>query len=129
MINWRFQSLCIVYLWCHKKRYHSVIVDGKEAKVTFHKFPPEYLAKRRQWTQAIRRDVGKYFRPGKWTKICSLHFKPTQHKKGKSTVQHLPSEFDNYSSSCRSAGGTKAAHRHLLCRSSPLKDRNFGSGS
>ena len=27
------------------------------------------------------------------------------------------------------AGGTKAAHRRLLCRSSPLKDRNSGSGS
>ena len=114
---------------CRKKRYHSVIVDGKEAKVTFHKFPPEYLAKRRQWTHAIRRDVGKYFRPGKWTKICSLHYKPTYFYNYWSSYRTLREDAVPLTFPFDAAGGTKAAHRHLLCRSSPLKDRNFGSGS
>ena len=53
-------------------------ITGKQAKVTYHSFPSESnRAKRKQWIHAIRRDVGKHFKPGKWTKICSLHFKET----------------------------------------------------
>ena len=55
-------------------------VDGKEVKVTYHNFPSDSsinLSKRKQWLRAIRRDVGKNFRPSRWTKICSLHFKET----------------------------------------------------
>ena len=53
-------------------------IAGKQAKVTYHSFPSESnRAKRKQWIHAIRRDVGKHFKPGKWTKICSLHFKET----------------------------------------------------
>ena len=109
-------------------------IDGKEAKVTFHTFPPDSSAnhtKRRQWIHAIRRDVGKYFKPGKWTKTCSLHFRPT--------------DFYNYWSSCRtlredavpsifpfdtekSKAGTKATRRPRY-RSSPVKDHTSGSGS
>ena len=53
-------------------------IASKQAKVTYHSFPSESnRAKRKQWIHAIRRDVGKHFKPGKWTKICSLHFKET----------------------------------------------------
>ena len=77
----------------------------------------------------IRRDVGKYFRPGKWTKICSLHFKPTDFYNYWSSYRTLREDAVPLIFPFGAAGGTKAAHRRLLCRSSPLKDRNSGSGS
>ena len=53
-------------------------IVGKQAKVSYHNFPSESnCSKMKQWICAIRRDVGKHFKPGKWTKICSLHFKGT----------------------------------------------------
>ena len=68
---------CCVPL-CRKKGYRTVTIAGKQAKVTYHNFPSESnRSKRKQWIHAIRRDVGKHFKPGKWTKICSLHFKET----------------------------------------------------
>ena len=50
---------CCVPLCC-KKGYRTV-VDGKEAKVTFHNFPDTTKKElRKRWILAIRRDVGKY---------------------------------------------------------------------
>ena len=114
---------------CRKKGYRFVTIDGKEAKVTFHKFPLEDSAKRRQRTHAIRRDVGKYFRPGKWTKICSLRFMPTDFYNYWSSYRTLREDAVPLIFPFDAAGGTKAAHRRLLCQSSPLKDCNSGSGS
>ena len=48
---------------CRKKGYRTVIVDGKEVKVSFHKLPNTKKSKakselRKRWIVAIRRDVG-----------------------------------------------------------------------
>ena len=119
---------------CRKKGFRSVTIDGKEAKVTFHTFPPNSSAnhtKRRQWIHAIRRDVGKYFKPGKWTKICSLHFRPTDFYNCWSSYRTLredavPSIFPFDTE--KSKAGTKAT-RGPCYRSSPVKDHTSGSGS
>ena len=45
---------------CSKKGYRIVLVDGKEAKVSFHNFPDHTKSDlRRRWILAIRHDVGK----------------------------------------------------------------------
>lgn len=50
---------CCVPLCC-KKGYRTVVIDGKEAKVTFHNFPDATKNElRKRWISAIRRDVGK----------------------------------------------------------------------
>ena len=51
---------CCVPLCC-KKGYRTVVLDGKEAKVTFHNFPDATRNSqlRKRWIIAIRRDVGK----------------------------------------------------------------------
>ena len=36
----------------------------------------------KKWIHAIRRDVGKFFRITEASKVCSLHFKPTDISKG-----------------------------------------------
>ena len=71
---------CCVPL-CKKKGYRAVTIDGKEVKVTYHNFPSESSTSRSklrmQWICAIRQDVSKNFRPGRWMKICLLHFRET----------------------------------------------------
>ena len=112
----------------------ALTIDGKEAKVIFHTFPPDSLAhrtKRRQWIYDIQRDVGEYFKPGKWTKICSLHFRSADIYNYWSSYQNLredavPSIFSFNTEN--SKAGTKATCR-LCYRSSPVKDHSFGSGS
>jgi hypothetical protein len=43
-------------------------------QVSFHQFPDdEHL--RAKWIKAIKRDVGPLFSIGRYTKVCSLHFK------------------------------------------------------
>ena len=50
---------CCVPL-CSKKGYRTVVVDGKETKVTFHQLPDATKSElRKRWIIAIRRDVGK----------------------------------------------------------------------
>jgi len=119
---------------CRKKGYHSVTIDKKEAKVTFHMFPPNISAnrtKRSQWIHAIWCDVSKYFKPGKWTKICSLHFRPADFYNYWSSYRALREDavlsifpFDTE----KSKGGTKATH-WLRYRSSSVKDHSSGNGS
>ncbi len=122
---------------CCKKGYRSATIDGKEAKVTFHTFPPDNSAnrsKRRQWIHAIRRDVGKYFKPSKWTKICSLHFKPTDFYNYWSGYRTLTEDavpsifpFDAENRSKPRAPTTRRA-RSRSSPMTPLKDHNSGSG-
>ena len=43
---------------------------------------PEDQGTNKKWIHAIRRDAGKFFRITEASKICSLHFKPTDISKG-----------------------------------------------
>jgi len=43
---------------CRKKGYRTVIIDSKEAKVSFHKLPNDTSGDlRKRWIIAIRRDM------------------------------------------------------------------------
>ena len=116
---------------CHKKGYRSVTIDEK---VTFHTFQLDSSGnrtKRRQWIHVIRRYVGKYFKPGKWTKTCSLLFRPTDfyiYCSSYQTVREdsLPSIF--LFDTEKNKAGTKATC-WLRYQSSPVKDHTSGSGS
>ena len=98
-------------------------ISGKQAKVTYHKFPSESnRSKRKQWIRAIRRDVGKHFKPGKWTKICSLHFKETDFYNfwgGYRTLREdsVPSIFDFDSG--RTEKSSSRVSRRSRCRPCP----------
>ena len=64
---------CCVPL-CHGKGYRTTTVDGKEAKITYHKLPDASKGKdkvelRRKWLHEIRRDVGM--------RSCSCMFRCT----------------------------------------------------
>ena len=113
---------CCVPL-CRKKGYRTVTISGKQAKVTYHKFPSESnRSKRKQWIRAIRRDVGKHFKPGKWTKICSLHFKETDFYNfwgGYRTLREdsVPSIFDFDSG--RTEKSSSRVSRRSRCRPCP----------
>ena len=46
---------------CHGKGYKTVNIDGKEVKITFHKFPDanrKNTSVKLKWLHDIRRDVG-----------------------------------------------------------------------
>ena len=49
---------------CCNKGYRTTVIDGKEVKVSFHKFPDtdsrENAELRLKWLHAIRRDVSLY---------------------------------------------------------------------
>ena len=49
-----------MFLYAARRGIETVIIDGKEAKVTFHNFPDATKNElRKRWISAIRRDVGK----------------------------------------------------------------------
>ena len=49
---------CCVHM-CHGKVYKTVNIDGKEVKITFHKFPDaNRKIMRLKWLHAICQDVG-----------------------------------------------------------------------
>ena len=50
-------------------------------KVSFFNFPKGNLLQRKKWIHAIRRDEGREFKITAKTKVCSLHFKPSDLKK------------------------------------------------
>jgi len=56
-------------------------VGPEGQRIGFFKFP-EDQGMNKKWIHAIRRDVGKFFRITKASKVCSLHFKPTDISKG-----------------------------------------------
>ena len=99
-------------------------IAGKQAKVTYHNFPSESnRSKRKQWIHAIRRDVGKHFKPGKWTKICSLHFKETDFYNFWGSYRTLkedsiPSVFD-FDSGTSERSSARAVSRRSLVRPCP----------
>ena len=74
-------------------------------------------SKRRQWVHTIRRDVSKHFKPGRWTKICLLHFKPKDFYNYWSSYRTLredaiPSTFpfnnESWSEAARSSSRTRS---------------------
>ena len=56
-------------------------VDANGKRVGFFNFPKDPNL-RAQWLQKIRRDVGTKFKLTEITKVCSLHFRESEIKKG-----------------------------------------------
>ena len=61
--------------------HKEAVLDQKDKELDFLKFP-EDQGMNKKWIHAIRRDVGKFFRITEASKVCSLHFKPTDISKG-----------------------------------------------
>lgn len=61
---------------CNQKGYK----DEKNDKISHFNFPTD-KTRRKQWLQAIRRDVGKDFRVTEKTKVCSQHFQSSDLRK------------------------------------------------
>ena len=73
-------------------------VDANGKRVGFFNFPKDPNL-RAQWLQKIRRDVGTKFKLTEITKVCSLHFRESEIKKGlggkkMSTCRHHRSSFE-----------------------------------
>ena len=102
---------CTSGYYFYKKNQDSNITDATE-KITFHSFPFKNQDLFDKWIRAISRDN---FVPSKWSRLCSLHFHPTDfvenhtysnlkrkriHKAGKLAKRYLkedavPSIFQN----------------------------------
>ena len=82
---------CCVPL-CNQRR----TVDANRKRVGFFNFPKDPNL-RAQWLQKIRRGVGTKFKLTEITKVCSLHFRESEIKKGlggKSVdITAVPSKF------------------------------------
>ena len=66
---------CCVLL-CTKKGYQDEVTG---AKISYFRLPTKEN-QRKQWIQAIRRDLGKKFSTSNSTKVCSRHFKDEDFK-------------------------------------------------
>ena len=66
---------CCVPL-CTKKGYQDEVTG---AKISYFRLPTKEN-QRKQWIQAIRRDLGKKFSTSNSTKVCSRHFKDEDFK-------------------------------------------------
>ena len=102
---------CTSGYYFYKKNHDPNITDATE-KITFHSFPFKNQDLFDKWIRAISRDN---FVPSKWSRLCSLHFHPTDfvenhtdsnlkrkriHKAGKLAKRYLkedavPSIFQN----------------------------------
>ena len=104
-------------------RSGSASADTKP--LSFHRFP-QNEARRKQWTVAIRREVGKNFQVTSNTRVCSAHFKEENFKKMTSYgaechVRQLisnavPSSFD-----WNDYGRMVPPARRVLVRHAPVK--------
>ena len=56
-------------------------VDPEGNRVGFFGFPKDQNL-RQEWLVKMRRDFGPYFKLTEATKVCSLHFHPSDVKKG-----------------------------------------------
>ena len=56
-------------------------VDPEGNRVGFFGFPKD-TSLQQEWLVKIRRDVGPHFKLTHATKVCSLHFNPSDMKKG-----------------------------------------------
>ena len=67
-------------------------VDPEGNRVGFFGFP-KYQNLRQEWLVKIRRDFGTYFKLREATKVCSLHFHPSDVKKGIESVYFSANRF------------------------------------
>ena len=73
-------------------------LDGNRRPVSFFNFPKDLIL-RKKWIHAIQREEGKDFTIVKSTKVCSLHFRPSDLRKslnGRIFVKSnaVPSKFE-----------------------------------